>query len=76
MENRLDLFLKKCFNRGDIIELIDENNIDYECYYEEKDSDKLKDYILKDNPVGLVVDDLSDRVYITYSNKKMISLLV
>ena len=30
MENRLDLFLKKCFNRGDIIELIDENNIDYE----------------------------------------------
>lgn len=76
MENRLDLFLKKCFNRGDIIELIDENNIDNECYYEEKDSDKLKDYILKDNPVGLVIDDLSNRAYITYSNKKMISLLV
>ena len=78
MRKKLNTFLNKCYNNGFEVELVDTNptekNINY--YYGEDNREKLLEHIFKDKPVGVVVDDLGDRAYITYTNKNMITLMV
>lgn len=78
MRKNLNEFLNKCYNNGFEVELVDTNisEENFNCYYREEDKEKLLEHIFKDKPVGVVVDTLGDRAYITYTDKNMITLMV
>lgn len=73
-EMRLDKFLEYCRGFGLIIEVINNKSIDIEPFYEEKDYEKLKKDVLKNDLLDIIINE--DEVYLVYTDRRMVILSI